>query len=144
MDKQLPISQGVGLITPADMFGPILAADPSFLAAWNEFQHEYGDEPEPLYYLALSALSRHLIGQLENGETSGFNAIFDIVEEWHLWGDRYVREAATIGLLESLQNTNLHRTTTPDRFLPWLRPESRRYWDKVEAFWEKGILITDD
>lgn len=133
-----------GGIATETMFDPILAADPSFLPAWMEFLEDYGDEPKPLYYLALSALARHLIECLEGGDTSRFDAIFDIVERWHLVGDQYVREAATIGLLEDLQNTNLHRVTAPEAFLPWLRPESRRWWDKVEAFWAHGTLITDD
>jgi hypothetical protein len=144
MDDQLPGSDVVGIITPADMFGPVLAADPSFLPAWKEFQEDYGDEPQPLYYLALAALSRPLIAALERNETSRFDTLFDIVEQWHLTGDAYVREAATIGLLESLQNTGLHRKTTPEDFLIWLRPESRRWWDKVEAFWEHGTLIRDN
>ena len=30
----------------------------------------------------------------------------EVIERWHLEGDDYVREAATVGLLEDLQNTN--------------------------------------
>ncbi len=127
------------------MFETLLAADPSFQPDWNAFLDHWRDEPGPLpLYLALGDLSRHLARQLERGETKAFDAVFDVVERWHLEGDPYVRKAATIGLLENLQNDNFYVTGRPEQFLPWLRPESLRYWRKVEAFWEHGTLITDD
>jgi hypothetical protein len=128
------------------MLDPLLAADPSFEPTWREFVAEWQSEAEgelPLY-LALGDLARHLIAKLERGETADFAAVFDVVEQWHLRGDAYVREAATVGLLEDLQNTNLHRRTQPGDFEPWLRPESKRWWGKVERFWSDGELLTDD
>lgn len=94
-------------------------------------------------YLALAALARHLIACLQAGDTGRFGNVFDVVERWHLEGEHYVKQAATVGLLEDLQNENLHDTTKPTDFLPWLRPESKRYWDKVERFWATGQLIDD-
>jgi hypothetical protein len=92
----------------------------------------------------LADLAHHLIGQLEAGATNRFEAVFDVVERWHVEGDDYVREAATVGLLEDLQNASLHTATSPDDFVPWLRPETRRWWQKVDAFWSEGKLIADD
>ena len=132
------------MITRQQMFEPILIADPSFAQAWSTFVNEWRDESELPLYICLSAFARHLIGKLEEGDTSAFDAIFDVVERWHVEGDPYVREAASLGLLEDLQNGNLHRVTTPGAFLPWLRPVSRRWWDKVEAFWETGSPLRDD
>ena len=88
-------------------------------------------------------LARRLIEQLAHGETARFNAVFDVVERWHLDGDQYVREAATIGLLEDLQNLSLPTRTRPSDFEPWLRPVTKKAWDKVEHFWSKGEPITD-
>jgi len=139
-----PSTEIVGVITRAVMFDPLLAAAPSFLPVWEQFLAEYSTEPELPEYLACADLARHLIAQLGKGDTGRFDEVFDVVEAWHLKGDAYVRQAAAIGLLEDLQNTNLHKSTQPAEFLPWLRPESRRWWDKVEAFWDHGAPITDD
>ncbi|MFZ5721927.1 MAG: DUF7674 family protein [Pseudomonadota bacterium] len=133
------------MITSADMFLPMLDAEPGFRPTWEKFVREWQDSPEGLpHYLALGDLACHLIRLLEVGQTSRFDAVFEVVERWHVQGDRYVREAATIGLLEDLQNLSLHTSTEPNEFLPWLRPASRRFWEKVEAFWRDGTPITDD
>lgn len=130
------------MITRENMFEPLLAADPSFAETWQAFVHEWRDEPDLPQYLALADLARHLIGKMQVGDTSRFDAVFAVVERWHLEGDGYVEEAASIGLLEDLQNTGLHDRTTPEMFLPWLRPVSREQWDKIEAFWNGGPPIT--
>ncbi len=127
-----------------DMFVPLLAADPDFQPLWDAFREEWRDELELPEYLALADLARHLVAKLASWDTSRFDAIFDVIERWHVEGDDYVREAATIGLLENLQNTNIHDITEPDDFIPWLRPQSRRWWDKVDAFWRVGKIISDD
>ena len=94
----------VPLITRETMFEPLLVADPSFKLRWDEFKTEWADEPEPPLYLALGSLAEHLLERLGRGDTGGFDGIFAVVERWHTEGDAYVREAASIGLLESLQN----------------------------------------
>ncbi|HEY1707984.1 MAG TPA: hypothetical protein VGG10_06950 [Rhizomicrobium sp.] len=126
------------------MFEPMLRACPSFASHWDAFLLEWADEPELPLYIALAELARHLIAKEGIGDTSNFDAVFDVVERWHLEGDSYVKEAATIGLLEDLQNLNLHTTTKPDDFVRWLRPKSKRTWDKVSAFWSDVTSTEDD
>jgi hypothetical protein len=130
-------------ITRGQMFSGLLGADPSFGPAWKTFVEEWEGEPDPPLYLALADLARHLIAHLQRGETDRFDAVFDEVERWHLSGDDYVRKAATVGLLESLQNSNLHARTRPSDFEPWLRPESRRWWVKLQSFWAGGPPLAD-
>ena len=134
---------GENLITRESMFEPLLKADHSFAPLWKAFAEEWKGEREPPLYLALTSLARHLIGQLKAGDTDKFPAVFDVVERWHLQGDAYVREAASVGLLEDLQNTSLHEGTAPMDFEPWLRAESKRWWDKVDRFWSRGESLTD-
>jgi len=132
------------MITRDTMFVPMLEACPSFRPVWDAFVAEWGEGELPLY-LALADLAQHLIAMKAAGSTGEFDAIFDVVERWEMDGDQCVKEASTIGFLEALQNTNLHQPgTVPDDFLPWLRPKSRRMWEKVEAFWTVGELIVDD
>lgn len=133
------------VIDQENMFAPLLEADPSFAPIWEEFLTDWRDEPPPLpLYLALGDLARHLTAKLQAGDTEAFSGVFRVVERWHVEGDTYVRQAATIGVLEGLQNTNNHETTKPEQFISWLGPVSRRYWGKVDAFWNQGILIRDD
>ena len=132
------------MITRESMFQPLLEADPSLIPLWKDFVEEWEGEPEQPLYLALARVARHLIGQLKAGETDNFPAVFDVVEQWHLQGEAYVREAASVGLLEDLQNTNLHDGTQPADFERWLGPESKRWWKKVERYWSHREPLTDD
>ena len=133
------------MIERNDMFTRLLEVCPSFRPTWEEFVAEWKDEPDLPGYLALSDLARHLIAMLERDDTEGLRAVFRVVEEWHLEGEPYVKKAATIGLLEDLQNTNLHKDKTlPDDFIKFLLPETKFWWFKVVDFWEKGTLIVDD
>lgn len=124
-----------------NMFEPLLLADPTSGDRWAMFREEHGSDEELPLYLALGELALHLIEDLEAGNTARFDAVFDVVERWHVSGDPYVREAATIGLLEDLQNGHLHRGTHPQAFLRWLRPETLRWWGKVGDFWARGTPI---
>ncbi len=133
------------MMTQHQMFDPLLAALPSFLESWREFEREWpeGGAERP-YYLALGDLARHLIGLHAQGEAAQLRAAFEVVERWHTEGDHCVREAATVGLLEGIQNNCSHSPIDPEVFLPFLGPESRRWWDKLNRFWERGELLTDD
>lgn len=132
------------MIEREQMMAPMLEACPSFQPTWQEFIEHWQDEPELPIYLALGDLARHLASMLAAGQTDSFPAIFRVVERWHTEGDHYVREAASIGLLEDLQNANMHTTTEPEQFRKFLLPESERWWNKVHAFWAHGTRIADD
>jgi hypothetical protein len=129
------------MIGKNDMFDPILAACPTFMPAWSAFLNEWEDSNDELpYYSAFGDLAHHLVEQLNAGATQNFEAVFDVVERWHCEGDSYVKEAATIGLLEGIQNVSLWRGVDPRRFEFWLKPESKRSWDKLNRAWngQKG------
>ena len=91
------------MITRSEMFTPLLEADPSFQERWQRFLADYADEPEPLIYVALGELAEHLVESVRAGDVDRFARVFETVERWHTEGDAYVSEAASIGLLESLQ-----------------------------------------
>lgn len=129
------------MISKSEMMPLMLAACPSFEDKWREFQEYWRDEADPPVYLALSDLARHLIEMLARGDVASFPDIFAVVERWHTEGDPYVAEAATVGLLEDLQNTSLHRSTEPEQFRAHLLPVSARWWDKIHAFWERGEML---
>ena len=128
-----------------EMMGVLLEACPSFEADWQLFLDEWKEQTDDLpLYLALAAFARHLVGMLERGEPTSFPVIFAAVERLHLEGDDYVKEATTVGLLEDMQNGNLHTSTKPEQFRQFLGPVSEKWWDKLYRFWEHGELLTDD
>ena len=87
------------MVTKDQMMSPMLIACPSFRTNWSDFLEEYKNESRELpLYLALSDRARHLVGMLARNETAAFPAIFNVVEQWHLHGDSYVKEAATVYL----------------------------------------------
>lgn len=123
------------MISRQDMFDVLLEADPTFQPAWDAFVDKWRDQIELPYYLALGNLARHVVGKLEGGHAGELQHIFAVVERWLADGDELVREATTIGLLEDLQNPNLHKTTSPDQLKQWLGPLGTRQWAEAEGFW---------
>ena len=131
------------MITKEEMIDPILEVSPGFKPAWNEFLDEWKEENDLPIYLALGELARY-IGQLHTKwHKEEVKSIFAIVEKWHLEGDSYVKEAATVGLLEDLQNTNVVGEDVPHSLEAYLLPETKRWWVKVTNFWEKGEIISE-
>lgn len=127
------------MISQPDMFDLLLEADPTFQPVWDAFVDKWRDQIELPLYLALGDLARHVVAKLERGHTSELQQIFAVVERWLADGDELVREATTIGLLEDLQNPNLHKTTSPDQLKQWLGPLSATQWIEVERFWSGQI-----
>ena len=123
---------------------PMLAACPSFRPLWEAFLEEWSSEPDLPLYLALASLARHLISLLAARDITALSQALAVVERWHIEGDGYVREAATIGLLEDLQNESLHETTSPAELEPFLRPQSSLWWRKVERFWTHSEVVEGD
>ena len=131
------------MITKTEMFSSILDVAPGFNPIWNEFKENWADEgPDELpLYLALGDLARYIADKVTTTEASEeLQALFAIVERWHIEGDDYVREAATIGLLEGLQNVTMNDPKSQKTLENFLLPESKRWRLKVEEFWENDNL----
>ncbi|MBA3334477.1 MAG: hypothetical protein H0T08_02580 [Acidobacteria bacterium] len=69
-------------------------------------------------------------------QTTEFENVFEIIENLHLDGEHYVKEAATIGLLEALQN-NLRDEA--EKFVKYLKPDSLKWWNELNKFWNGEI-----
>ncbi len=131
------------MIRREEMFLLLLECDPTFGPTWQEFLSEWDGEPELPHYIALGQLAYHIIEKQRNAEKEVLDAVFGVVERWHVEGDTYVSEAATIGLLEGLQNilggNKRNKKTKGVRasdFEPYFGPETRRWWGKLYRFWD--------
>ena len=131
------------MIYKEEMIKPILKAAPNFTLIWEKFLEEWAEEDDPPLYLVLGDLARYIGSLIIAGQDNELKNIFSVVEQWHLEGDTYVKEAATVGLLEDLQNTNVVGKGTPEKIESYLLPESKRWWLKVNGFWESGKLIKE-
>lgn len=88
-----------------------------------------------LLYVALSDFARHLLQLQREGCTNEFPAIAQAIEHLHIEGDPYVREAATIGLLEGIQNVWANEGVNPKLFSSYLLPVSLKRWGSLCDFW---------
>lgn len=87
-------------------------------------------------YLFASALVFHLTELNAAGRRDEFGAVFCVLHRMEAEGDSFVRELATIGFLEDLQNTNMHACgSAPEDFLVFLSPLLQWWWEEVRLFW---------
>jgi hypothetical protein len=120
------------LIEQQQVIPLLLEASPSFESAWEEHLRYYGDD---LLYLALGDFARHLLSLYQSSSTHDFLAVAKVIERLHLEGSPYVRQAATIGLLEGIQNNWSHSGVDPEVFALQLLPESAKWWRSLNDFW---------
>lgn len=112
----------------------LVAACPSFTLKWEQYTREYVDEEDYLPYVALCEFNNHIFELYTSGSIEEFSSVFAEIERLHLEGEPYVKEAATIGCLEGLQNIMGNRGMDADVLLPFLGPESRKWWDQLNKF----------
>lgn len=130
------------MINKEQMFDRLLEADSSFQPQWEAFRQEWKEESDNVLYLALGELAQHIIRRLEQNEVVGLQEVFGGVESWHVDGDSYVREAASIGLLESIQNylggqePNKRQRALLATIERHLGSESTRWWKKLYRYWD--------
>ena len=120
------------MITKPQVIPLLVEASPSFQAAVDEHLAYYEEE---IHYTLLGDFARHLLQLHRETRTAEFPAIAHVIERLHIEGDDYVREAATIGVLEGIQNVWANDGVDPELFTTHLLPESRRWWDELNAFW---------
>ena len=119
----------------------LLAAVPSLADTWRDIQHDplHIDDEESgtrLHYLDAGAVARHLVALHLRGRTDELTEAFEAIERLHREGDEYVRELATIGYLEDVQNAATRAGLDPAVFEEYLGPESGRSWRRLEEFWQ--------
>ena len=120
------------VITRDQIIPLLLAACPSFRPVWEEHCVSYEEE---ITYVVLGDFARHLLELLRQNQSSVFPAVAQVIERLHVEGDPYVREAATIGLLEAIQNVWGHEGTDPELFVRHLLPVSAKWWQSLKDFW---------
>lgn len=122
------------MIDRSKMMKLLLDTCPSFRERWDDFTEKFRDEEQLPLYVALAEFSKHLVQMWLAGDTDNFSAIFSVIEIFYMDGDDYVKEAATMGILDGLQLIILESQKNLDDFKPYLMAESQKWWDELEAF----------
>ena len=117
------------MITRDHVMPIILKACPSFRETWDT------SDDQDLLYAAMGDPACHLFALHQDKRTDEFESLCEVIEELHLDGDDYVRELATIGFLESIQNVWGSNGADPEQFAMRLLPESRKWWEELDRFW---------
>lgn len=106
---------------------------PLLIEACPSYRPDLPDED--LLYTALGHFADHLLHLHKQQHTDAFPAVARVIERLHVEGDHYVREAATIGLLEGIQNGWANEGTDPELFVQHLLPVSAKWWQSLNDFW---------
>lgn len=120
------------MINQADVIPILLEACPTFENTWQEHVQDYGED---LLYVAAGAFARHLLVLKNEGDLSCFMSVGAAIERFHQEGSLWVKEFATIGLLEGIQNVWSHQEPDGEYFSRYLGEESLRWWQSLNAFW---------
>lgn len=111
----------------------ILESCPSFQETWDK------SDDQDLLYVVMGDLARHLLSLYRDKQTEEFAPLCQVIERLHTDGDGFVRELATIGFLEGIQNVWGNNDADPEGFRSFLLAESRKWWEELNDFWAGKI-----
>lgn len=109
------------------------AACPSFEPRWQAYVADplYDEE---LFYVHLGEFASHLVDLMVKGQVVEFPAVLETIERLYVDGDYDVRLAATVGLLEGVQNVSGDKTD-PEKFVRYLGPQTAEKWQLLNDSW---------
>jgi hypothetical protein len=110
----------------------LVQACPTFAVARDEHVAEYGND---VLYVAAGEFAHHLLNLQLDGATSCFAQIGAAIERMHIEGTPEVKELATNGLIEGIQNVWGNCNANPELFLEYMGPESCSWWYGLSNFW---------
>lgn len=126
------------MIRREQVMGLLLEACPSYRARWERYRSAPEFDGE-LLFVHLGDFADHLVDLLQEGDMAELPTLARELENLHVEGDDYVKEAATIGLLEGIQNVASNRGVPTTSLLAALGAETRRWWNSLDAFWSGRI-----
>jgi hypothetical protein len=120
------------MIEQSDSMEVLVASCPTFRENWEQHLVEWGNG---VLFVAAGAFAEHLLSLHMAKDESSFPKVAAAIERLHNEGTPAVKELATVGVLEGIQNFWANRGADPEVFGRYLEPESRRRWDNLNASW---------
>lgn len=126
----------LNVIEKQQIFPMLLAACPSYVNRYEAYiAKNYEPEEERLLYVDICDFTAYIIECDQHQKTDEFNDVFELVEQMLVHGDYYVKDFATVGILETLQNQLLDKKIELGEFEKRLYPESKLCWNQIIDFW---------
>ena len=120
----------------------LLERCPGFAPAWQKHREEWGQKQAGIYN-DLAKFVHFLVKSYGQGETDSFPAVFEAVEVFIVEGDEETKNAAALGILETLQCVASWKPFGARAFVKWLGPKSREAWAEIEEMWRGKNSLMD-
>lgn len=122
------------MITKDNLLECILKRSDDFKEHLETHNPDWKEEGD---YTALAEYARYILSLYKENKEEQIKENFRLIGEVFDEGDQYVKEAVTIGLLETLQNNiSWEKDIKGEVFLPLLSEALKNEWKKVGDFWE--------
>jgi hypothetical protein len=111
--------------------------DACLIKAFPDYEIDEFDEGLP--YCVAGGFALYLLEAFKNSKTSTLFAAGEFIELLHTNAEHKVRELATVGYLEGIQNVWGNNSVDPEEMVPYLGPLSKKWWDKLNRFWSGDV-----
>ncbi|OWA37705.1 hypothetical protein B9G55_06565 [Saccharibacillus sp. O16] len=129
------------MITKEQIPEMLLLALPSYKSRYKSYtEANYEADEERLIYVDAGDFVEYMLDCYEDNQTDEFAGLFAVIEQLHTNGADDVREFATVGILETIQNKSTDRNIDYYELESWLLPESKKWWDYLIDYWEGKTL----
>ncbi len=102
-------------------------------------EDELDDEERKMNYLVAGTFARFLLDGYKSGNVKQLESAAKFIEELHLKGSETVKNLATVGYLEGIQNVWGNNGVDPSIFYGYLLAESQKWWLQLNKFWNGEI-----
>jgi hypothetical protein len=99
------------------------------------------EDDEILEYLAAGDFAKYIVKNINENNIEKLKECFEFIELLHICGTKKTKELATVGYLEDLQNiTGGNDTIEKYKIIyDFLGIESKKWWDKLNDYWNGNI-----
>jgi len=130
------------MLTVDELVPEFLARCPGLKSDWDRHLEFWGDEERGTFN-DMAVIAHYLVACYEQQQLNEFPAAFSLLERCFADGDDQAKEAATIGIIEDIQNISSNREFGPQVFESWLGPQTKKAWDQLAAAWRDVSDMAD-
>lgn len=125
----------MNLITREEVLQALIDAHPPFKKRFEEDKDSYYSDGDVLLYAVASDIADEVVDLSKRNDGPALKSIFNFIETLLEKGDDYVKELATVGFLEDIQNHAEWAEMDRTKLIPYLGINSQKAWDDLDNFW---------
>lgn len=111
--------------------------DEYLVRAFPDFIIDNTDEGLP--YCVAGGFARYLLETYRHSDMETLYRAGEFIEELHADENAKIRELATVGYLEGIQNVWGNNEMDPEQAVQFLGSVSRKWWDRLNRFWRGDV-----